>query len=154
MQIREFQSTDADVVSELICRDLREVNSKDYPAIVIDNMCDHFSAQTILALSGTQRMFVAVDDQGQPMGTASLDVLLIRNVFVDPKRQGIGIGRALMEHLHSLVIKEQAAGVELWASLSSTQFYEKLGYRPTGKIRDGAFGKTIHMTKSLATDGF
>jgi hypothetical protein len=48
---------------------LREVNSRDYPAEIIDSMCAHFTAERFIELSGSRRIYVAEDDR--VVGTVS-----------------------------------------------------------------------------------
>ena len=47
IEIRPFHRDDAQQLAEIVERCLREVNSRDYPADIIDKMCAHFTAQRL-----------------------------------------------------------------------------------------------------------
>jgi len=55
------------------------------------------------------------------------DVMLIRHAYVRPKRQGEGIGRALLEHLRGMTDRPILIGT--WASAEwAIRFYERNGF--------------------------
>jgi tRNA threonylcarbamoyladenosine biosynthesis protein TsaE len=74
--------------------------------------------------------------QGAPVGALRFvvepRVLNVRRVAVDPKRQGLGVGRELMQWLHRYAAGRGFTLVRLGvrAELPGNRtFYEKLGYR-------------------------
>ena len=95
--VRPFQDADAEPLSRIIGRCLREVNAEDYPAELIDTMCRHFTPDTMRRLAAEREVFVA-DWGGRPVGTVSLEEgYKVFVVFVDQDLARRGIGNALME---------------------------------------------------------
>ncbi|MER7277234.1 GNAT family N-acetyltransferase [Dactylosporangium sp. NPDC000244] len=122
MRIRRFEEVDAVVVAGIIGRCLRETNSRDYPAEVIERMCAHFTPGRLVELAGLREMRVA------PHGTVSRDGNKVYTMFVDPRAAGKGIGRALMAHIEGLAKAEGHAFMETGASITGHGFYRRLGY--------------------------
>ncbi|MCV9937704.1 GNAT family N-acetyltransferase [Boseaceae bacterium BT-24-1] len=145
--VRLARSDDAAEVSEVIVSALRETNAKDYSEAVIQRVEQSFPPEAVLDLMERRTMFVAML-KGRIVGTASLDGRVVRSVFVEPKSQGLGVGRLLMAQV------EQAAtegGVEILAvpsSVTAEPFYTKLGFRA---VRDSYHGeeRTIVMERAL-----
>ncbi|MEV4515428.1 GNAT family N-acetyltransferase [Dactylosporangium sp. NPDC049525] len=136
--VRRFEAGDAPAVAGLIGRCLREVNSRDYPAEIIERMCAHFDPDRIAALAGQREMFVAdavgtaeagrVAGTGGVAGTVSRDGNKVYTMFVRPDLAGRGIGRLLMRHIESLAAAEGHGFMETGASISAHRFYQRLGY--------------------------
>lgn len=124
--IRRFAAGDAAVVSDLIRRCLREVNSRDYSADIIDRMCAHFDAGRITALAAQRQMFVAELDG--VVGTVSRDGNKVYTMFVHPDTAGVGVGRLLMRHIEALAAAEGHDFMETGASITAQGFYRRLGY--------------------------
>lgn len=146
--VRKARATDADGISQVIIRALRETNAKDYAQDIIERVEQSFSPAAVLDLIAKRTIFVAVSEQ-QVIGTASLDGRVVRTVFVAPHVQGKGIGRLLMSHVEQVA---REAGVEVLAvpsSVTAEQFYSKLGFK---SVRDSYHGeeRTIIMELKLA----
>ncbi len=124
MKIEPFQDHQAEVVSNLIRRNLLEVNSKDYAADVINSLVAYFSPSTLLKNARSQTIFVATQD-GEVVGTASLDNFGTAQspdyyavaVFVLPESQRQGIGLRLMEAVESKAKELGADKVTLRAAI-------------------------------------
>jgi len=71
IKIRPFNNADADKISTIICRNLREINSKDYMPDMIEGLINCFTSGEIIKFAPGRNMFVAEAD-GKLMGTASL----------------------------------------------------------------------------------
>jgi GNAT superfamily N-acetyltransferase len=112
--VRKFEAADAPVVAGLIGRCLREVNSRDYSAEIIERMCAHFDA------------FVAESDG--VVGTVSRDGNKVYTMFVRPDVAGQGVGRILMRHIEALAAAEGHGFMETGASITAHDFYRRLGY--------------------------
>jgi putative acetyltransferase len=76
-------------------------------------------------------LWVATDEQDQPIGFMGLSEARMDSLFIDPAWRGVGVGRALVEHaltFHSVLSTEvneqngQAVG-----------FYRRMGFVPTGR---------------------
>ncbi|MGH3999484.1 MAG: hypothetical protein ACRDTJ_18735, partial [Pseudonocardiaceae bacterium] len=84
--VRPFHSEDAPSVAALVQRCLREVNSRDYSASVIDKMCAHFTPDRFVDLAVSRSIYVADDDR--VVGTVSRDGNKVFTMFVDPDLAG------------------------------------------------------------------
>jgi GNAT superfamily N-acetyltransferase len=116
--VRPFDPNDAPRLAEIVQRCLREVNSRDYPAEIIDKMCAHFTAERFIELSGSRRIYVAEDDR--VVGTVSRAGNKVYTMFVDPDLTDRGIGRQLMQHIEALAARDGYDHMEAGASTSST----------------------------------
>jgi GNAT superfamily N-acetyltransferase len=136
MRVEQFQDHQAEAVSNLIRRNLLEVNCKDYAEDVIASLVAYFSPATLLRNSQSQAIFVATQG-GDVVGTASLDNFGSAQspdyyavaVFVLPEAHRQGIGLRLMEAIESKAGELGAKKVTLRASITAKEFYRKLGYR-------------------------
>ncbi|BCY12163.1 GNAT family N-acetyltransferase [Actinoplanes sp. L3-i22] len=145
--IRLFQDEDAPTVAELIGRCLREVNSRDYPAELIERMCAHFDPPRIRELAGQREMFVAVDDG--VLATVSRDGNKVYTMFVDPAAHGRGLGRLLMGHIEGLAAADGFDHMETGASITGHGFYHRLGYADVRVSETEDFGLNYILRKAL-----
>lgn len=151
--IREFVPEDAESVSRLIIRNLREVNTRDYSIEAIEALVPLYSAERIIEKSKSSTTVVCLQ-RGQLVGKASLDKDRVRNVFVDIELHGQGIGSCLMAEVESHARKNGLETLYLHASPSAQGFYRKLGYVPVERIRRELHGipiPVIRMKKDLST---
>jgi GNAT superfamily N-acetyltransferase len=125
--VRRFCPSDADTLSKIITRCLREVNSKDYPASLIEKMCTHFTPDTIRSLAEQREMYVAELD-GETVGTVSRHENKVYTMFVNPDCAGSGVGSRLMGHIEGLAAGEGYDFMETGASITAHDFYRKRGY--------------------------
>ncbi len=73
----------------------------------------------------------------QPVG----DVDLIRHAYVLPARQGLGVGRALLEHLRRLTERRILIGT--WAAADwAVRFYRRNGFELVSPQRTAALLRT------------
>jgi GNAT superfamily N-acetyltransferase len=96
--IRPALEDDADEISAVILRTLRETNAKDYAREIIERVEHSFSPSAVLQLIGKRAVFVATIGS-RVVGTASLDGSVVRTVFVAPDVQVRGIGKLLMAEI-------------------------------------------------------
>jgi GNAT superfamily N-acetyltransferase len=144
--IRRLQDADAPAVAGLIERCLREVNSRDYPAEIIERMCAHFTEDRIRELALQREMFVAAADG--IVGTVSRDGNKVYTMFVHPRAAGRGIGRALMRHIEALAAGDGYDHMETGASISAHDFYRRLGYVDV-RSSDTDFGFNYILRRDL-----
>ena len=145
--IRPAREDDADEISAVILRTLRETNAKDYTREIIERIEHSFSASSVLQLIGKRTVFVAVMG-GRVVGTASLDGSVVRTVFVSPDVQARGIGKLLMAEVERRARERNIPTLAVPSSVSAETFYVQLGFKA---VRDSYYGeeRTIIMERSL-----
>ena len=148
IEIRRAAEGDADAISRIIVRALRETNAKDYPPEVISTLVLNFAPERVALLIANRQVYTAIVE-GIVIGTASLQGSVVRTVFVDPDHQGKGMGARLMDVVESLARARSITRLSLRSSITAHGFYKKLGYVP---IREELHGRerTIIMEKHLA----
>jgi N-acetylglutamate synthase-like GNAT family acetyltransferase len=145
--IRRAIEADANRISAVILRTLRETNSKDYTDEIIERVERSFSPSAVLQLIDKRTVFV-VTVGGNIIGTASLDGSVIRTVFVAPNAQAQGIGKLLMAELERTARERNIPSLTVPSSVTAETFYARLGFRA---VRDSRYGdeRTIIMERSL-----
>ncbi|HCF7340383.1 TPA: GNAT family N-acetyltransferase [Pseudomonas aeruginosa] len=145
--VRPATSGDAVAISRVVIAALRESNSQDYPPDVIAQVEQSFSPEAIITKLTRRKVFVALLGENI-IGTAGLDGDVVRSVFVDPAHQKGGIGRHLMDVIHTAAASSGVGAVRVPSSITAESFYAALGYQ---KIRDEFHGaeRTIVMEKRL-----
>ncbi|KKK01509.1 GNAT family N-acetyltransferase [Micromonospora sp. HK10] len=148
VSIRGFRPGDGEALSILVARCLREVNSRDYPAELIERMCAHFTADRFRELSVERRIYLAERD-GRVVGTVSRDGNKVYTMFVDPDLLGCGIGRRLMRHIEDLARAEGHEFMETGASITGHGFYQRIGYQDV-RVSDTEFGINYILRRPLS----
>ena len=145
--IRPALEDDADEISAVILRTLRETNAKDYAREIIERIEHSFSPSAVLQLIAKRTVFVAVIGS-RVVGTASLDGSVVRTVFVSPDVQARGIGKLLMAEIERTARERDIHTLAVPSSLSAETFYLQLGFRA---VCDSYYGeeRTIIMERLL-----
>jgi len=145
--IRPALENDADEISAVILRALRETNAKDYANDIIERVERSFNPRAVLQLMGKRTIFVATIGS-RVVGTASLDGSVVRTVFVAPDIQARGIGRLLMAEIERTARERSIPMLAVPSSVTAEAFYARLGFKA---VRDSYFGdeRTIIMERSL-----
>ena len=86
IQIRRATFADADAISHIITKTVREINAKDYSPAVIDEVTRNFTPDRVAEKIKIRQVFVATQ-QNEIIGTASLESNIVRSVFVLPGNQ-------------------------------------------------------------------
>ena len=134
MVIRRLKEEDAQAVSELIIRTIRISNVKDYPAELMEELVKTQTPEHVLQRASWTHFYVA-EEAGKIIGCGAIgpywgkeDESSLFSIFVDPGRQGKGIGRAIVETLEQDEFALRAKRIEIPASITGLPFYQKLGY--------------------------
>lgn len=136
MQIQLFQNAQAEAVSHLIRRNLREVSSRDYSNTFIEDLVAYFSPERLREKAKEQHILVAVDDGDEIVGTAALanfgsaeapDYYIV-SVFVLPEWHRKRVGTRLMQAVEAQARMFYAQRITVRAAISAKGFYQKLGY--------------------------
>jgi len=146
--IRAFEPGDADAVSALIRRTMRESNSRDYALDLLQPLIDYFSPEKVRRL-GQERVCLVAEASGQLIGTAALDGAELATFFVLPEYQGQGIGTQLLAAIEAQACALGITRLTVDASLTGAAFYARMGYLRTGVDREGTAGVQVGMEKLL-----
>lgn len=131
MVIRDFVSSDAASLAEVFHEAVHTIGSEDYsrsqtfawsPAPV---SADRFLAR----VSDGRSVFVAVDDDDNPVGFIELEVDgHIDCFYCHPNFAGIGVGHALYTRLEEAAMKAGFARLYTEASEAARRFFLKVGF--------------------------
>jgi len=145
--VRAACAADAEDISRVIVRALRETNAKDYSPDVIARVEQSYSPAALANLMSQRKVFVATIEQ-QIVGTASLDGKVVRTLFVTPEMQGRGVGKLLMAVVERIAREDGVEALAVQSSVTAEQFYMRLGFKA---VRDSHHGeeRTIVMERAL-----
>jgi len=146
-KIRLASDGDADAISAVILRALRETNAKDYASEIIERVERSFTPTAVLQLMAGRTVFVA-EMAGRLVGTASLDGSVVRTVFVAPDVHARGVGRLLMAEIERTARERSIALLTVPSTVTAEGFYARLGFKA---VRDSFHGdeRTIIMERPL-----
>jgi len=130
--IRRFEDRDLEGLFVMIRKAfLTPVLDKVYEAHVKDFWLSEYSPEELRKLAKTRHLYVA-ELAGEIVGSGAVHAedgcAYISAVFIDPDRQGYGIGGKIMAVLEQDEISLQYRKLTLTAALSASGFYKKLGY--------------------------
>ena len=142
MEIRKFEKSDAKRVAEIICRNFLEVNSKDYPTTVINELVASHNDEWVLGVASYANMYVfCMNKEVIGVGSissfwGSLEESILLTIFVIPELQGQGVGRKIIEKLEQDELFLRAKRIEIPASITACEFYRKMGYDYKNGIKE------------------
>ena len=149
MQIRAYSPDDAEEVSDMVIRNLLEVNAKDYSQALMSSLASCFTPDAMTEGAREKEVFVGIEG-GRIVATAALvDGGWIHDVFVDPHWHGRGLGRTIMNHLENLARNGGVRVVTLPSSITAVGFYTKLGYAKLREIESAEGLTEVLMEKRL-----
>jgi GNAT superfamily N-acetyltransferase len=132
--IREFRPSDLEAVLRLIHHTIDVSYSPVYPVRAIQFFKDFHSEAKIIKRHQNGEILILEKD-GEVIGTGSLVGTDILGVFVHPRYQHQGYGKAIMKELEQRAVLNAVCEVVLSVSLPSRRFYESLGYEITESHR-------------------
>lgn len=134
--IRPMEAAQAADVSALIGQVLLEVNIRDYPREALMEFVEYYSPERVASIpeSGGHSYVAMLGDELLACGSVvpvaeRPGECIIQALFVRPDWEGRGVGRQLVETLEADPLFRAARRVAVSASLTSHEFYLKLGYR-------------------------
>jgi GNAT superfamily N-acetyltransferase len=127
VHFREFRASDLVVVSRLIHHTIDVSYSPVYPVRAIQFFKDFHSEAKIIERHQNGEILILEKD-GKVIGTGSLVGTDILGVFVHPRFQHQGYGKAIMRELEKKAVLNAVGEVALSVSLPSRRFYGSLGY--------------------------
>ena len=132
--VKRFEETDAQAVSALVVRTLREVSIRDYSHDYIEHLVPEMMPEHMIQRASWTHFYVILDGNAI-VGCGAIgpywsreDESSLFTIFVLPEYQGKGVGRTIMETLERDEYFLRAARVEIPASITACPFYRKFGY--------------------------
>jgi GNAT superfamily N-acetyltransferase len=125
--IRRFRSEDLEALDRLIKRTIETSYHSSYSRECMDFFCTHHSLDSIL--KDETALIIVIEDNGAIVATGTLVKNEIKRVFVDPNRQGEGLGSEVMRYLQAQALLAGWENVLLDASIPAKGFYDHLGYQ-------------------------
>lgn len=149
MRIRKYSTEDAKEVSDLVVRNLLEINVKDYSCALMSSLSASYTPDAVNSAANEKDAYV-VSEGGKVVATAALlDDGWIHDVFVDPLWHCRGIGSALMAHLEDLAKSRGFRSVAIPSSITAVGFYDRLGYTRLREIVSAEGLTEVLMEKEL-----
>lgn len=134
MDIRRFENNDAQEVSELVCRNFIEINSKDYLLSDMVKLAQAYNSDKIKSIASYAHMYVVTNDN-IIVGTGSISSFwgsetesILLTIFVLPEYHGKGIGTLIIKTLEQDELFLRANRIEIPSSKTACEFYVKMGY--------------------------
>ncbi len=134
--VRKFVIDDAEELNNVIEHTIEESYKWIYPEEVREVFKEENSTEQLAERGEKDYVLVVVDpdDENKIVGTGSLIDNRIFGVYVHPEYQANGIGVRIMEQLEDRALGNGIKKLVLSASISSKDFYRKLGYRGEPRI--------------------
>ncbi len=140
--IRPMEPAQAAEVSALIGQVLMEVNIRDYPREALEEFADYYSPERVASIpeNGGHSYVAMLGEELLACGSVvpvedHPDEAMIQALFVRPDWEGKGVGRQLVQTLEADPMFCAARRVIVSASLTSHEFYLKLGYRYENNVK-------------------
>ena len=139
LEIKPYNDTYADSISEIVIRNLKEVNIKDYGQEYIEKQVPEFTKDKIKENFKTREKVYVAFSNNNVVGTAGLakswynsdGEFWILTVFVKPENHRKGIGRMLINKIEEYAKEINAKKLVIPSSITACEFYHKLGYEYT-----------------------
>ena len=132
--VRKFNAEDAEEVSMLVTRTLREVNSGDNSKEYIEANVESHSASVLIERAKSSHMYVVCDGEliigcGAIAGYwGSLTESILLTIFVLPEYHNKGVGKQIICTLEADEYFARANRIEIPASITALDFYMHMGY--------------------------
>lgn len=155
-KIVDYKKEYAAELSDIIIRNLLEVNIKDYSLEKVKELSNSFTAEKVDGFSKQRKVFVAINND-KPIGLACAakdnigndDDYVILTVFVSPDFHGKGIGAQLMNACEKHIKDQNGKKIRLHSSITSRKFYEKMGFNYTKSSAEPDDNGHIIMEKKI-----
>ncbi len=152
--IRLFRNEDGEALADLHRRAIIASGNTSYTGPELESWAGQLTADGYAnAVANGEIIAVATNETGKPVGFCSWDAARIKGMYVDPDRQGEGIGAALLAHGENALRERGITRSEIVSSLPGRGFYEAHGYAPVHtdehKTRGGLVLPVVVLAKEL-----
>ena len=134
IEFRPFKNEDAEEVSDLIAKTLREINSQDYTDEYIENTIKNLQPKDLMKRATLTHFYVAIINNSI-VGCGAIgpywgreDESSLFTIFVLPEFHNRGIGKRIIHTLEQDEYYLRASRIEIPASITAAPFYMKMGY--------------------------
>lgn len=139
---KPYQEEDAEEIVNLIIRNFREVNVKDYGEEAITALSATHDVNWFKGVAEYAHVYVFWNED-KIVGVGSISSFwgsptesILLTIFVLPEFHGQGIGSYIIDTLESDVLFLRAERIEIPASITAVEFYRKKGYEYKNGIKD------------------
>lgn len=153
LNVRRIEDSDAKAVSDLIRKTISISNKKDYPEVIMDQLIEIETPEHVLERASWTHFYVVLEGD-DIIGCGAIgpywgkeDESSLFTIFVDPDRQGKGVGRLIMNTLENDEYFLRARRIEIPASITGVPFYLKMGYHYKDGITEPDEEHLIRMEK-------
>ena len=146
MLIRAFQPSDACALATLFHTSVREVGSRDYsPEQVAAWSPSKPNPASYLRRAEGRAVFVAVNDEGEPVGYGDLEVDgHIDHLCCRPDVIGTGVGSALCASIETVAKRANLGILTVEASEGARRLFERRGFKVAARNDLMLNGVTTH----------
>lgn len=140
--VKPYQKEDAEEIVNLIVRNFKEVNVKDYGEEAIAGLEASHDANWFRSLAEYANVYVFwIEDKIVGVGSISSywgspTESILLTIFVLPEFHGQGIGSYIIDTLESDVLFLRAQRIEIPASITAVEFYRKKGYEYKNGLKE------------------
>lgn len=142
IEVSRYIESDAEEIVNLIVRNFREVNSKDYGAAAMEALAATHDVKWFKKLAESANVYVfkagakivGVGSIASFWGSATESILL--TIFVLPELHRQGIGSCIIDTLEADELFLRAERIEIPASITAVEFYRKKGYEYKNGVRE------------------
>ena len=153
LTVSRIEDSDAKAVSDLIRKTISISNKKDYPEDIMDQLIEIETPEHVLERASWTHFYVVLEGE-DIIGCGAIgpywgkeDESSLFTIFVDPDRQGKGVGRLIMNTLENDEYFLRARRIEIPASITGVPFYLKMGYHFKDGITEPDEEHLIRMEK-------
>lgn len=140
--VKPYQEEDAEEIVNLITRNFKEVNVKDYGEKAITVLLTTHDVNWFKRVAEYAHIYVFWNE-GKVVGVGSISSFwgsptesILLTIFVLPEFHGQGIGSYIIDTLESDVLFLRAERIEIPASITAVEFYRKKGYEYKNGIKE------------------
>ena len=140
--VRPYQEKDAEEIVNLIVRNFKEVNVKDYGEEAIASLSATHDVNWFKGLAEYANVYVFwIEDKIVGVGSISSywgspTESILLTIFVLPEFHGQGIGSYIIDTLESDMLFLRAERIEIPASITAVEFYRKKGYEYKNGLKE------------------
>lgn len=132
--VQRFEEAHAARLSEIIKKNLLEINIKDYEESLMERVANSYSPGRIQEIAAAAHMYVVLRE-GEPVACGAIapvdgnpEESYMLSIFVNVDMHGKGLGRIIMQALEEDEYGTRATRIEIPSSITACEFYRRLGY--------------------------